>query len=62
MKIGVVVATEDALRSAFVVFRDDLGHCIDQHTALGHNGLKNALHYASQVDGLRVNQSSCAAT
>lgn len=50
MKIGIAVATKDALPSAFVVFRNDLGHCIDDCAALGYDGVELALRYASQVD------------
>jgi len=50
MKIGLAVATKDALPSAFVVFRDDLGRCVDRCAALGYDGVEFALRYASQVD------------
>lgn len=60
MKIGLAVATEDALPSAFVVFRDDLGRCIDRCAALGYDGVELALRYASQVDVPRVKQRLAA--
>jgi sugar phosphate isomerase/epimerase len=60
MKIGLAVSTKDALPSAFVVFRDDLGHCIDRCAALGYEGVELALRYASQVDVPRVKQRLAA--
>ncbi len=50
MKIGLAVATADALPSAFVVFRDDLDRCVDRCAALGYDGVEFALRYASQVN------------
>lgn len=50
MKIGLAVATTDALPSAFVVFRDDLCCLVDRCAALGYDGLELALRYANQVD------------
>jgi 5-keto-L-gluconate epimerase len=60
MKIGLAVASEDALSSAFVVFRDDLGRCIDRCAALGYDGVELALRYASQVDVPRVKRRLAA--
>lgn len=50
MKIGLAVATADALPSAFVVFRDDLCRCVDRCAALGYDGVELALLEAGQVD------------
>ena len=50
MKIGLAVATADALPSAFVVFRDDLCRCVDRCSAMGFDGVELALREASQVD------------
>lgn len=50
MKIGLAVAAADAQPSAFVVFRDDLGRCVDRCAALGFQGVELALLNAGQVD------------
>lgn len=50
MKIGLAVATADALPSAFVVFRDDLGRCVERCAALGYDGVELALLRAEQVN------------
>jgi sugar phosphate isomerase/epimerase len=50
VKIGLAVASADALPSAFVVFRDDLCRCIDRCAALGYDGAELALRYAAEVD------------
>jgi sugar phosphate isomerase/epimerase len=50
MKMGLAVAPADALPSAFVVFRDDLGRCVDRCAALGYHGVELALLHAAQVD------------
>lgn len=50
MKIGLAVASADALPSAFVVFRDDLCRCVDRCAILGYHGVELALLHASQVD------------
>src|ERR1035437_2461435 len=50
MKIGVAVAPADAQPSAFVVFRDDLGLCVDRCAAFGFQGVELALLNAGQVD------------
>ncbi len=50
MKIGLVVSTADALPSAYAVYRDDLGRCLDRCAGLGYDGVELALRHASQVD------------
>jgi 5-keto-L-gluconate epimerase len=50
MKLGIAIAPEDALPSAFVVFRDDLCRSIDRSAQLGFHGVELALRDASQVD------------
>lgn len=60
MKIGLVVSTADALPSAYTVFRDDLGRCIDRCAGLGYDGVELALRYASQVDLSLVKQRLAA--
>jgi sugar phosphate isomerase/epimerase len=50
MKLGVAVSTQDALPSAFVVFRDDLCRCVDRCADLGFDGIELALLDASQAD------------
>lgn len=60
MKIGLAVSTKDALPSAYVVFRDDLGSCIDRCADLGYDGVELALRNASQVDLQRVKQRLAA--
>ena len=56
MKLGVAVATADALPSAFVVFRDDLCRCIDRCAALGFHGVELALLDAAQADVPRIRE------
>ena len=60
MKIGLAVATADALPSAFVVFRDDLARCVDICAGLGYDGVELALRNASQVDVPRIKQRLAA--
>ncbi|MGD0521460.1 MAG: sugar phosphate isomerase/epimerase family protein [Terracidiphilus sp.] len=60
MKIGLAVSTADALPSAFVAFRDDLGSCIDRCAELGYDGVELALRHRSQVDVLRIKQRLAA--
>jgi 5-keto-L-gluconate epimerase len=60
MKIGLVVSTADALPSAYTVFRDDLGRCIDRCAGLGYDGVELALRHASQVDLSHVKQRLAA--
>lgn len=50
MKIGLAVASADALPSAFVAMRDDLCRCVDRCAALGYDGIELALRRASDVD------------
>ena len=50
MKIGLAVATADALPSAFVVFRDDLCTLVDRCCDLGYDGVELALRFAKQVN------------
>lgn len=61
MKIGLVVSTADALPSAYVVYRDDLGNCIDRCAELGYDGVELALRKRSQAD-VRQIKSRLAAT
>src|ERR1700742_4784990 len=56
MKLGIAIATEDALPSAFVVFRDDLCRSIDRSAQLGFHGVELALRDASQVDVEQVDK------
>ncbi|WP_158821681.1 sugar phosphate isomerase/epimerase family protein [Granulicella sp. S156] len=60
MKIGLAVSTKDALPSAYVVYRDDLGSCIDRCAELGYDGVELALRDASQVDVQRIKQRLAA--
>ncbi len=50
MKIGLAVATADALPSAFVVFRDDLCTLVDRCCDLGYDGVELALRFAHEVN------------
>jgi sugar phosphate isomerase/epimerase len=50
MKIGLAVASADALPTAFVVMRDDLCRCVDRCAALGYDGIELALRQASEVN------------
>jgi sugar phosphate isomerase/epimerase len=56
MKLGIAVATADALPSAFVVFRDDLCRSIDRCAAIGFHGVELALLDASQADIRRIDE------
>jgi sugar phosphate isomerase/epimerase len=60
MKIGLVVSTEDAPPSAYVVFRDDLGKCVDRCAALGYDGVELALRKRSQADVNMIKQRLAA--
>lgn len=60
MKIGLAVSTADALPSAFVAMRDDLGCCIDRCADLGYDGVELALRHPSQVDVRRIKQRLAA--
>ena len=56
MKLGLAVSTADALPSAFVVFRDELGRAVERSAALGYNGVELALLDAGQVDTPRLKE------
>ncbi len=60
MKIGLAVATADALPSVFVVFRDDLCRLVERCAALGYDGLELALRDAGQVDVAAMKRSLAA--
>ncbi len=60
MKIGLAVSTEDALPSAYVVYRDDLCRCIERCADLGYDGVEFALRHASQVEVPRIKQRLAA--
>lgn len=50
MKLGLAIASEKALPSAFVVFRDKLSNSIRKVAELGYDGVELALLDSSQVD------------
>ncbi len=50
MKLGIAIATKEALPSAFVVFRDDIEISIKKAHAMGYDGVELALLDASQID------------
>jgi sugar phosphate isomerase/epimerase len=50
MKLGIAIASKEALPSAFVVFRDDIEISIKKAHALGYDGVELALLDASQID------------
>lgn len=54
IKIGLAIAPENALPSAFVVFRDRLEVSIAKAAALGYDGIELALLEKSQVDVERL--------
>jgi sugar phosphate isomerase/epimerase len=56
MKLGVAIATADALPSAFVVFRDDLCRSIGRCAEIGFHGVELALLDASQADIPRIDE------
>ena len=60
MKIGLAVSTADALPSAFVAMRDDLGRCIERCADLGYDGVEFALRDPSQVDVRRIKERLAA--
>jgi sugar phosphate isomerase/epimerase len=60
MRIGLAVAAADALPSAFVALRDDLGHCIDRCAEMGYDGVELALRHLSEVDVTRIQQRLAA--
>jgi sugar phosphate isomerase/epimerase len=50
MKLGIAIASKEALPSAFVVFRDDIEMSIKKAHALGFDGVELALLDSSQID------------
>ena len=56
MKIGIAVASREALPSAFVVFRDDLCNCVSRAAELGFDGVELALLRAEEVDVTRMKE------
>lgn len=60
MRIGLAVAAADALPSAFVALRDDLGRCIDRCAEMGYDGVELALRHPSEVDVPRIQQRLAA--
>ena len=54
MKIGLAIAPENALPSAFVVFRDKLEVSLAKAARLGYDGVELALLDAQQVDRRRI--------
>lgn len=56
MKFGLVVSTRDALPSAYVVFRDDLGRCVERCAELGYDGVELALRTRAQADVSRLKE------
>lgn len=54
MKIGLAVAPENALPSAFVVFRDKLEISLAKAARLGYDGVELALLDPQQVDRRRI--------
>lgn len=60
MKIGIAVASSDALPSAFVVFRDDLCDCVSRAAAMGYDGIELALRRADEVDVPRMKERLAA--
>lgn len=56
MKIGIAVASREALPSAFVVFRDELCNCVNRAADLGFDGVELALLRAEEVNVLRMKE------
>ncbi len=50
MKLGIAVASKDALPSAFVVFRDEIAINFEKAHNLGFDGVELALLDSSQID------------
>jgi len=50
MKLGIAIASKEALPSAFVVFRDDISMSIKKAHAMGYDGVELALLDSSQID------------
>ncbi|MGQ9629257.1 MAG: TIM barrel protein [bacterium] len=57
MKIGLAIAPENALPSAFVVFRDKLEVSMEKAARLGYDGVELALLDAKQVDADRIERA-----
>jgi sugar phosphate isomerase/epimerase len=56
MKIGIAVASREALPSAFVVFRDELCNCVNRAADLGFDGVELALLRAEEVNIPRMKE------
>jgi sugar phosphate isomerase/epimerase len=56
MKIGIAVASREALPSAFVVFRDELCNCVNRAAQLGFDGVELALLRADEVNVPRMKE------
>ncbi len=54
MKLGLAVAPQEALPSAFVVFRDDLEVSLGKASSLGYDGVELALLHPGQIDPGRI--------
>jgi len=54
MKIGIAVAPQEALPSAFVVFRENLEVSIRKAQVLGYDGVELALLHPGQIDADRI--------
>jgi len=57
MRIGLAIAPENALPSAFVVFRDKLETSMEKAAELGYDGVELALLHAKQVDPRRIKRA-----
>jgi sugar phosphate isomerase/epimerase len=57
MKVGLAIAPENALPSAFVVFRDNLETSMAKAARLGYDGVELALLHADQVDPRRIERA-----
>jgi len=57
MKVGLAIAPENALPSAFVVFRDKLETSMAKAAKLGYDGVELALLHADQVDPQRIERA-----
>ena len=56
MKLGIAIASKEALPSAFVVFRDDIELSIKKAYSLGYDGVELALLDSSQIDVNQVDE------
>ena len=54
MKIGLAIAPEDALPTAFVVFRDRLDISIRKAAEMGYDAIELALANAGQADVTQI--------